>query len=152
MNSYSSGVTLRMDSRKPSHTLMVDSVKNTQGVVLVSERMKAFLDLQLLTDVEFLPITVLDHKGRKLDASYYIFHPINNVDCLDLDNADPEWDDIDDTVVSSVKVLVIDGSKLPVEKQYFRPKHYIARPIVIKKFGRCDHQRRIYGSAVFASE
>ncbi|PCJ19749.1 MAG: hypothetical protein COB04_05425 [Gammaproteobacteria bacterium] len=132
LDTYPSGVTLRMDSRKPSHTLLVDSVKNTQGVVLVSEKMKVFLDSQLLADVEFLPITVLDHKGRKLDAGYYIFHPINNVDCLDLENAEPEWDDIDDTVVASVKALVIDGAKLPEDKRYFRPKHYIARPMVTK--------------------
>ncbi len=131
-DSFPSGVTLRMDSRKPTHTILVDCVKNTQGVVVISEKMKVFIDQQVLAEVEFLPITVIDHKGRKLDDSYYIFHPINNVDCLDLDNADPEWDDIDDTVVASVKKLVIDGVKVPEDKKYFRPKNYIARPIVAK--------------------
>ena len=82
--SFPSGVTLCMDSRKPTHTILIDSVKNTQGVVIISETMKVFIEQQMLTDVEFLPITIIDHKGRKLDDSYYIFHPINNVDCLDL--------------------------------------------------------------------
>ncbi|PHR30047.1 MAG: hypothetical protein COA38_11000 [Fluviicola sp.] len=131
-DSFPNGVTLHMDSRNPANTLLVDNVKNTEGVTIISEKMKLFIEKQKLIDIEFLPITVIDHEGRNLDDHYYIFHPINNVDCLDLDNVDPEWDDIDENVVASVKQLMIDGAKLPVNKEFFRPKNYIARPIVAK--------------------
>ena len=131
-DSFPSSVTLRMDSRKPSHTILLDSVKNTDGVVIISTVMKEVLDKQGLTDVEFLPVALIDHKGRELDDAYYIFHPVNNIDCLDLSNADPEWDDIDDSIIASVNRLVIDGTKLPDDKKYFRPAHYAARPIVAK--------------------
>jgi hypothetical protein len=129
---YPPDVTLYMDSRKPKHNLLLDSVKNVEGVIIISEKMKLFLEKQDLLDVEFLPITIKDLKERKLEKRFYIFHPYNNINCLDLSNAEPEWDDIDDTVVASVKHLVIDASKLPEDKHFFRPKNYIARPLVTK--------------------
>ena len=132
LESYPTEVTLQMDSRKPSNTTLVDNIKNIEGVVIISEKMKLFIERRELSDVEFLPITLLDIKGQKRPESYYIFHPINNVVCLDLRNAEPEWDDIDDTVVASVKHLVIDKSKVIANRLFFRPKNYLARPIVAK--------------------
>lgn len=129
---FPSGVTFRMDSRKPTDTLLVDNVKNTQNVVIISEKTKVFLEAQEIADVEFLPITILDHKEREMEEPYFIFHPIHNVDCLDLDKTSPRWSAIDDTVMKSVKRLVIDKSQLPEDKAYFRPRYYTARPIVTK--------------------
>ena len=129
---FPSGVTFQMDSRKPTNTLLVDNIKNTQNVVIISEKLKAFVEDQGLVDVEFLPITVLDHKGRAVDDPFYIFHPIENVDCIDMDKTGPKWGDIDNTIIKGVKQLVIDKALVPEDKRYFRPRYYTARPIVSK--------------------
>ena len=129
---FPSGVTFKMDARKPTHTLLVDNVKNTQNVVIISEKLKVFIENQALIDVELLPITVLDHKGRSVDDTCYIFHPIKNLDCIDIDKSVPKWGDIDKTLIKGVKQLVIDPALVPEDKQFFRPQHYTARPLVTK--------------------
>ncbi len=126
-------VTLRMDSRKPTDTLLPDNVNNTQNVVIVSAKLKEFLQSAKLKDVEFLAVRILDHKDRVVDEPYFIFHPINNVECLALEQCQPRWSAIDETLFTKVKKLVIDKNKVPEGKAYFRPLHYPGRPVVTRE-------------------
>ena len=125
-------VTMQMDPRKPTDTLLTDNLRNLKNIIVVSSELRDFLEERKISELEFLPVVVLDHKGRPVNRTYSIMNPTNNPDCLDMDLCQPVWGAIDDRIMKKVKALVVkadwDGSSRPL----FRPKHYRARPLVLK--------------------
>ncbi len=128
---FPADVTMRMDSRKPTDTLLTDNIRNLKNVVVVSSELRKFLLDRSIQETEFLPITVLDHKGRPADRQYFIMNPINNPDCLDIEACEPVWSKIDDTVIKKVKRLAIKSDWDGENRLIFRPKYYRGRPFVL---------------------
>jgi hypothetical protein len=127
---FPSTAQIHMDPETPTATVIPDNAKNTNNMIIISSKLKSFLEEQGLVDVEYLPITVMDHKNRPVEAEYFIFTPINNIDCLDIDACEPRWSAIDDTILKKVKQFVLIDDKIPDTKRYFRPKFYTGRPLI----------------------
>ncbi|PZN25725.1 MAG: hypothetical protein DIU71_19355, partial [Proteobacteria bacterium] len=102
-NGFPSNVTLRMSDRFPDDMLLADNLANTNRLIVISAGLRRFLEDEGVQHIEFLPVTILDHKGRVASADYWILNPVGLVDCLDLDKCQPEWDVIDETKVNHVK-------------------------------------------------
>lgn len=133
---FPSDVKMKMDERKPNDTLLVDNVKNLKNILVISERLKSFLEAKSINNLEYLPITILDHKGRPIEQEYFILNPINNPDCLDLNVTDPEWSQIDDTLITHVKKLAVQKEWRDDNHIIFRPKFYRSRPFVSAKLAQ----------------
>lgn len=127
---FPTDVTMQMDARKPTDTLLTDNVRNLKNIIVVSSALKKFLLDHSVGHLEFLPITVLDHKARPVGEEHFIMNPIDNPECLDLAACEPVWSDIDDTVIASVQKLVISAEWDGGDRLMFRPKFYRARPLV----------------------
>src|ERR1039457_2729633 len=81
MSSFPVNATMRMDDKRPNNTLLADNLFNTCGLIVVSERLKKYLSSQNLVEVEYLSLTIIDHKGRVASTNYFIVHPTNPVNC-----------------------------------------------------------------------
>lgn len=114
----------------PYHTILTDNLENTDLVIVISKRLKDFIESYGVSEVEYLPVTIFDHKGRIASDSYYILHLLNPVDCLDIDQCGPTWSNVDPDNLLFIKRLVIDPSKIPPERALFRPLHYIHAALV----------------------
>jgi hypothetical protein len=57
-------VVFTMDPERPHDTLLVDSLRNTDGLIVASRGLKEFLASRALNKMEYLPVTILDQKGR----------------------------------------------------------------------------------------
>jgi hypothetical protein len=64
---------------------LTDCLWNAERRLFVSPRLKQSLQTAGVTDVEYLPLKVIDRTGRVLHSSYYFLHFRNAPDCLDLD-------------------------------------------------------------------
>jgi hypothetical protein len=73
--------------------------------------------------IEFLPVTILNHKGRVASEDYFFLNPVGSVDCIDIEKSGVEWNDIDDTVISSFEQLVLKEDAVPPGVALFRPLH-----------------------------
>jgi len=122
--SFPDGATLRMDPNYPYHTLLADNLLNTERLIVASGKLKTFLESRQLAEVEYLPVKVLNHKNRPVDVQYYIIHPVNPVDCLDLEQSGPRWSAIDTTRIKALNRFVIVESKIDKGREMFRPKHF----------------------------
>jgi len=105
---FTDNVTLKMDNQYPHNIMLADDLFNKHRLIVVSGRLKNFLQSRSLVQVEYLPITILDHKGQIASRDYVIVHPINPVDCLDVEQCVPRWSFIDKTRIKELKHFVID--------------------------------------------
>ena len=82
---WPSDVSLEMSKDFRKYTLTPDCVNSINAATIISERVVEFLREKELPNVEYLPVTILNHKGKAVDTPYFILHPVHLVDCLDVD-------------------------------------------------------------------
>ena len=114
----------RMNPDFPHDTLLTDSLLNTDMMIVVSLRLKEYLHARELKNVEYLPVTILNHKQKAASRDYFIIHPIEPVDCLDIEKCVPMRSRIDPETIMMIKRLVIDEHRVDPEREFFRPKFY----------------------------
>lgn len=109
---------------------LVDNLYNTDELIVVSDLLKVFLEDRQIVKVEYLPISIINHKGRVASKEYWIVHPIEPVNCLDLKASGATTSAMDPEQVSFVKKLVLDEDELDESRELFRPKHFSSVTLV----------------------
>lgn len=109
------------DPDYPDDFLMLDSFGNTQSVIPISPRLKAFLEAKGIPRLEFLPVDLLDH-GGKVIANYFLLHSTQVIDAIDKTQTELEVDDLNEQMFSTVENLTLLDERIPPETQIFRVK------------------------------
>lgn len=117
------GVAYRMDPAFKKHVALSDNLNAVGGVVVVSERLKAFVEAQGVRNVQFLGVDILNHKGRKVEPAYFILHPIHPQPCIDVAKSAVEWNDLNADYILSMERLVLDEARIDPSVALFRAKH-----------------------------
>jgi hypothetical protein len=100
---------------------LADLIGNTKGMLLVSTPFKEAIEKRCKgVEIEYLPVTIHDHRKRAHGKGYYIVNPIGALDCLDLDKSDIEWDDEEPGEVMHLEEPVLDRKKMKGAPQLFR--------------------------------
>jgi len=121
--SFPSDAVFSADPDFPNNLVMADAFNNTDALVVVSQRLKEFIDSFHPPHVEFLPITILNHKSKPA-GNYFIVHPVDPVDALDAAQSGAEFSVLIDTWVESVQKLVLDEAKIDPARLLFKLKNY----------------------------
>lgn len=109
---------------------------NTQGYLMVQAPVKEVIERFCEgVEVEYLPFSVYDHRGRVRSRDYWTINPIGSVDCLNLDASrvkyfDKPGDPYHGRVIS-VRKYVLDPHKVAEAPALFRvretPNRYLVR-------------------------
>lgn len=114
----------RMDPDRPKDLQLADSVRCPYART-VSARLRAALEAAGGTGLEFLPLTILNHKGRVAARDYWIVNPPYTIDCIDLDASNARWAgkmlDADDPFAACDR-LALRPEVVPAAVQVFRPR------------------------------
>jgi len=130
LNQWPDNVVCRMDTEYPKDIQLTDNVYGGNFVV-VSGRLKAQIALLAgASEVEFLPVAILNHKGRVASKDYFILNPIGTIDCIDVKESGVVWNAINTSHISRVKKLVLRNEAVPTEVSVFRPTHLNRRILV----------------------
>jgi hypothetical protein len=121
---FAGDAAFHMNPDFPNDLLVPDNVRNGALVVLVSERLHRFLADRKVPSVEYLPVKVIDHKGRVASATHVILHPIDLVDCIDREQSVFEPSEFVEGDIDSFKKLVIDPARVPADRQIFKLRGY----------------------------
>ena len=114
----------RFDPDFKRNTALVDCVLNIHGMMLCSERVKDFVMAKQPEALEVLPVPVLDHKKKPVEASYFLLHPTMPPDCIDFKRSKVERSPDLPELIMDASHLVIDPAKVPAARLIFRPKGY----------------------------
>ncbi|GAB5537523.1 MAG: hypothetical protein Rubg2KO_37720 [Rubricoccaceae bacterium] len=102
-----------------------DAMKCSGGLMVISDTLRAALEAELLSNVEMLPVTLLDLKKRPIQTPYVLFHPIHPQDALDYEASGAKPNAIDPDLVQSVERLAIREDALDPGVRVFRLAGYV---------------------------
>ena len=123
---------MRMTKRHKKNTALLDDVSSYSSAKVCSPRLVEFLRSKRLENVEYLPITILDHRDQVASKDYCIVHPIHPQDALDVQASQAEYDAIVKTDIESVARIVLDEGRLDSRVQLFRLNNFFT-PVLLAK-------------------
>ena len=68
-------VTMSMHADEPRNTVLADYVQNMDRLLIVSPRLRSFLEAQHVSNVEYYPMEIKDHKGKVASDEYFCSPP-----------------------------------------------------------------------------
>jgi hypothetical protein len=113
----------RMNDDFPESLVLYGVLHNLDGVLVVNDALRGFLEEHGVREVEYLPVTVINHKDRAVEQAYYVVNILRHIDCIDQEQTQFEWDSLDDTLMDDVENLTIDESRIDPDIPLFRLKH-----------------------------
>jgi hypothetical protein len=119
--SWPADMSLSMNPERAKDVALSDYIHNLEGLLVASPRMVDFFTEQNLPNLEFLPVSILDHKGRVASDAYKIIHCCNVVDCVDQDQSDFQWDGLSEPSMV-VERVVIKEDALDGDARMITPK------------------------------
>lgn len=73
-----------MNPRHPKDIKLADALDNKDGLLVFSEKLVDFLKKhKALKNNEVLPVGIVNHKGRREKARYFVVHQIERPKCVD---------------------------------------------------------------------
>ena len=103
--------------------VVCDFMQSGVGMV-VSEKARELLAKANIPRVEFLPVNIANHKGKLLDAMFYIVHLTEHADVIDSKKSKYEWHPAGKKWgFIDLRKIVLDEKKTE-GRDYIRPKHY----------------------------
>jgi hypothetical protein len=121
---FPSDAYFEMDQDFPESTVLTDHVRNQEALILISDRLKAFIEKMNVPNIQFLPATIKDHEDRALKQQYFVVNPIGPIDCFDLKASKPTYDDLVESKVVQMEAFVPDKDKCVDLPDIFRPKGF----------------------------
>jgi hypothetical protein len=110
----------------PNGLQIADVIPNPIQYMIVTERMKEFLEKEASDPIEFLPFRLLNHKGRVAAERVYVVNVLGTVDCADAARSKGTVSPFssDKSAFFSCNVLAINESKVPEGTKLFRCSLY----------------------------
>jgi len=105
-------------------------VANTSRILVVHEALKNLIQAAMKSqdEIEFLPLAIVNHKGRVASEAYFIINPIGTLDCLDQKRS--KFIFTGDGRLYRVEKYVLDSKKIAWEPAIFRPKEAPSQYII----------------------
>lgn len=133
-NKFPSNMSYQMSELFPDDILLSDNF-NVSGQIVISGRLKTYI-VGALPDhsIEFLPVSIINHKGRVAATDYFILHSLGLVDCINIEESAVTWNPLDEKIIMECEGLVIDENRIPTNVKIFRPLHWGSETMVLPKF------------------
>lgn len=146
LESFPLNVTVPMNPDFPTNTITPDNLDNIDRIV--SERMSEFLISKNLPNVEFLPVTLINHKGRPVKPSYKLVHPIHAIDCLDDAACSVTFSDPDDNeYIEKMAAFALDVRKCSDFPPLFRVARIASHVLIHRELAKELDDARFSGNA-----
>jgi hypothetical protein len=121
---WPSDVHLKMDDDFPKDVLLEDFLFTGSSPLVASERLRVLLEAEKVPSVEYLPVTLVNHKGRKEKSPYFIVNCLVQPSCIDLEKTKVRRNAINPDICSRVRNLTLDPKRVSANLLLFRLKEY----------------------------
>jgi hypothetical protein len=123
---------LRMDPDFPKDIGLADVLKSGGALLVVSDSVRSFLESVpgALFQNELLPVHIVNHKGRRERARYFIVNQLDHPPCLKEDECVGQRQPINPEQFQFIQKMVLDESRIGTELQLFRAAQYPELPLV----------------------
>jgi hypothetical protein len=126
-------VQLHMDPNFPKAIQLPDCAVNLPDAIVVSKRLKEFVEARKPAHMEYLPISIINHKGKVASSEYFILNPFKLQDCIDQAASKIRWNPMDKNEISACTKMVIDEAQVERNAKVFRLEHYPSKVLIERK-------------------
>ena len=147
---WPANVRFHMDPNFPKAIQLADCISNLPSAFVASKRLKEMIEAEHPANLEFLSISIVDHKGRVASADYFVINPSKLQDCIDKEASILDWNAIDTTLISDCEELVIDEGRIDAGVKVFRLKHLPSKIMVTRELA--DKIKKEKFTGVFFTE
>ncbi len=124
LESWSSRRTLKVYSDWRDAPPTPDDYHARDGLKVGSKRLVDFLKSKELKGVEYLPVKVVDQRGKPLPVEYFIIHCVDHQDALDLEASGAKMSTIRKVAVDRVKKIVVAPQRVAEGVRLFRLREF----------------------------
>lgn len=121
-----------MSPKFPKDIELADSIAGAKFIV-ISGRVKAALEAGGARNVEYLPLKIINHKGRVASEDYSLLNPLEVIDCIDKAASVVEEDTLNDGMIDGVQSLVLREEAIPEDMHLFRTKFWSGRILIRRR-------------------
>jgi len=132
-------VTCEMNPEYPHDLELTDNLYGA-SVQIISLPLRDALIKHKVNDVEYLPVRILNHKGKVASKDYFILNPPSTVECIDTKASKVKWNVLNKNFIRSCQQLVIDDAHVPAKVSVFRAKHLPTEILVRAELARTLQQ------------
>ena len=123
LGQWPENVVCQMSAQYPKDIQLADNLFGSD-YPLVSGRLKErIVAANDGSQIEFLPVTILNHKERVASKDYYLLNPVGSLDCIDIEKSGVVWNAINNKVISAFAQLVLREDTIPPGVAVFRPTY-----------------------------
>jgi Immunity protein family (Imm11) len=146
-------MSLKMTPERPKDVKLLDYISSPEDVLLFSPKCRDYFRNQALKEIEFLPVTILDHKGRVASKEYTILNYLRTVDCVDQNESDFTWNNLKEPSMNMEK-MVFNPNALGADDRMIRVKFVpgyvffredLMRSILQQGFSGVGFSRTLFG-------
>lgn len=112
-----------MDPKFKKFVALADNMKNGERMLVVSRRLKEFIEARNPRRVEYLSVGLHNHKKKQVAEVYFVVHPTAVVDCIDTKKSDIVWNAIDKDKIAACNRMVLRPGAIDGKHLLFRPRH-----------------------------
>lgn len=107
---------------QPRHSGLIvpDVLLNPHECLMVTDRLRAFLEGHIHTPVEYLRFTLVNHKGRVADDSMWVVNLLDSVACADMEKTEGSESPFYPGEIQDLLELHVIEEKLPTDRKLFR--------------------------------
>jgi hypothetical protein len=124
---FPKGAAIQFSSNFPDARKLYDFQDNVLSALIISEKVRKVLESLKITNAEYLPVDVKDHKGKVVGKDYAILNLLGTEDAIDMEKGVYRMSNLEEDQIGRIK-------KFAINEKGIRPG--------IKIF-RCTRKRRL---------
>jgi len=137
---YPTNANMQMDPRTKG--LKLSSLLGTvTSFLIVHDDMKNVIEQSCDSEIEYLPVSIVNHKNRVASQEYWIVNPIGTSDCVDRATSDIDYLSTDPNQVVGVTRLCFSAAKLAGAPHLFRVPEQPEEYFISSTLGRALAER-----------
>lgn len=127
---FPADVVYKMEREVDEWRVLYDTVNNMFRLLMISKPFKTLLEKEDCGDVEYLPIAIMDKRGKIASPDYFVANLLDSVDYIDLDKSIVEYSALDETRIFDIEKLILKEDRIPNGRALFRTSIYPTTYIV----------------------
>lgn len=116
------GAKFELNPEWPDNHKPIDAIESKYQLLIISPRFAEFLKSKKLNSVELLPVEIITKTDGSKVGDGFILHPIDAIDCLDIEGSGAEFDMMDSDSVESLEEIKLLAERIPKDRRVFRVK------------------------------
>jgi hypothetical protein len=111
---------VQFSSNFPDARKLYDFQDNVLSAFIISEKVRKVLESLKITNAEYLPVDIKDHKGQVIGKDYAILNLLGTEDAIDMEKGVYRMSNLDEDQIGRVKKLVINEKGIRPGMKMFR--------------------------------